>query len=72
MVRLHNSASTQTKSHARTPVVLLLPNDLKRLVHYVRTVMERQYSDTATQVEEMSATTEDLDAQSRLNVVGEN
>lgn len=72
MVRLHNSASTGMKNHARAPLVLLLPNDLKRLIHYVRTVMERQHLQTATQVEDMNATAEDLDAQSRLNVAGEN
>ena len=72
MVRLHNSASIGTKSHARTPVVLLLPNDLKRLVHYVRTVMERQHSHAVTQVEHKNASPEELDAQSRLDIAGEN
>jgi len=71
MARLHNSASTGAKTHARTPLVLLLPNDLKRLVHYVRTVMDRQHSHGA-QVEDRSASPEELDAQSRLHVAGEN
>jgi hypothetical protein len=71
MVKLHNSATTGAKTHARTPVVLLLPNDLKRLVHYVRTVIER-HSDTATHVADGSFSSDERDPQSRLNVSSEN
>ena len=71
MLRLHNSASIGTKSHARTPVVLLLPHDLKRLVHSVRALIERQHSDGAKQIDRDSST-EERGWQSRLNDSGEN
>jgi hypothetical protein len=36
-----NSASLGTNVHVRTPILILLPSDLKRLVQFFRTMVER-------------------------------
>jgi len=64
MRMLQNSTNLGTKTHARTPVAILLPNDLKRLVHYVRTVIERQHSHPVSATEDRSVLPEELDSRS--------
>jgi len=36
-----------TKVHVRTPIVLLLPSDLKKLFRFVRTVVEGHHPNSA-------------------------
>ena len=65
MQTLQNSASLATKAHARTPVVILLPHDLKKLVQFVRAVViERQHPPASPESQSEDGYSEDLDSQS--------
>ena len=55
MQTVQDSASFGTRVHARIPVVLLLPSDLKRLVQFVRAAVERQLPHQAPAGESESA-----------------
>lgn len=72
MMQTQNSTSLATKTHPRTPVALLLPNDLKRLVHYIRTALERQHSQAATIVDDQSASSGQIESPPPLNAASEN
>ena len=63
MQTLQNSASLATKAHARTPVVILLPHDLKRLVQFIRAVViERQHPHSTSSIQDENASPEHFDS----------
>jgi hypothetical protein len=65
MMRMLQDSTNLGKTHARTPVVILLPNDLKRLVQYVRdVVIERQHRPAASESQLEDGHSEDMDSQS--------